>query len=47
MTARVTLTRLAPLSTLSRSAGEGLRTLLKAPRPHCGRGGTKPGGLGG
>jgi hypothetical protein len=39
-----TLTRLAALGTLSRSAGEGLQgARLKAPLPHRGRGGTKPG----
>ena len=43
-----TLTRLAPLGTLSRNAGEGLRSgEFKAPLPHRGRGGTKPAGLGG
>jgi hypothetical protein len=48
MTARVALTRLAALDTLSRNAGEGLQPLqLEAPLPHCGRGGTKPAGLGG
>ncbi len=48
MTARVTLTRLAPLGTLSRDAGEGLGPLrIKAPLPHRGRGRTKPEGLGG
>jgi len=43
-----TLTRLAALGTLSRSAGEGPRCIQrKAPLPHRGRGGTKPEGLGG
>ncbi len=43
-----TLTRLAALGTLSRSAGEGLRRIHhKAPLPHRGRGGTKLEGLGG
>ncbi len=38
-----TLTRLATLVTLSRSAGEGLQeTRLKTPLPQRGRGGTKP-----
>ena len=46
--ARATLTRLAALGTLSRSAGEGRRRIqYKAPLPHRGRGGTKPAGLGG
>jgi hypothetical protein len=43
-----TLTRLAALGTLSRSAGEELRRIHhKAPLPHRGRGGTEPAGLGG
>jgi hypothetical protein len=42
------LTRLAALGTLSRGSVEGLRRIQhKAPLPHRGRGGTKPGGLGG
>jgi len=48
MTPRITFTRFAALSTLSRGAGEGLQPMqLKAPLPYCGRGGTKPAGLGG
>jgi hypothetical protein len=48
MTARLALTRLAALSTLSRNAGEGLQPVqLEAPLPHRGRGGTKPERLGG
>ena len=41
-----TLTRLATLGTLSRSAGEGLCSGAKAPLPHCGRGGTQREGAG-
>jgi hypothetical protein len=48
MTGDKTLTRLAALDTLSRSAGEGLCNGRRpAPLPHRGRGGTTPEGLGG
>ena len=37
------LTRLAPLATLSRSTGEGLRTSHRAPLPQCEERGAQPG----
>jgi hypothetical protein len=48
MTGGGTLTRLAALGTLSRTAGEGLYGCThQASLAHRGRGGTKPAGLGG